>query len=71
MQRLKEAIPGTISDFLVRVDIMQLANGCKVVNEFESFEAMFCGEGKDATDTFLYDYWRKQISEHALHILDK
>jgi len=41
IQMLKAACPEAIVDGLVRVDIFEMSDGRLVVNEFESFEALF------------------------------
>jgi hypothetical protein len=41
LRQLKAKRPGTITNGLVRVDIMLSDNGNMVVNEFESLEAVY------------------------------
>ena len=41
IQMLKAACPEASVDGLVRVDIFEMSDGPLVVNEFESFEALF------------------------------
>ena len=61
VHRLLQMIEGTISNFILRVDVMQRANGNFVVNEFESFEAVYLSSSTKEThktQTFFEDYWR-------------
>jgi len=55
--------PECISSFLLRVDIMQLADGSLVVNEFESHEAAFASSDKNEmkTQMFLYNFWLQEL----------
>jgi len=61
---LSDAIKGTISKMLVRVDVMSLNDGRLVVNEFESFEAAYWGTKENAMDasTFLLRFWQLTIA---------
>ena len=67
---LEKQIPGLISRGMLRVDIMQRSNGCLIVNEFESFEAVFQSStlGTEMTRSFLWEFWF-QILKHGLEIL--
>ena len=61
VHRLLQMSEGTISNFILRVDVMQRANGNFVVNEFESFEAVYLSSSTKEThktQTFFEDYWR-------------
>lgn len=61
VHRLLQMSEGTISNFILRVDIMQRANGNFVVNEFESFEAVYLSSSTKEThkaQSFFEDYWR-------------
>jgi hypothetical protein len=57
-----------ISSFILRVDIMQLADGSFVVNEFESHEAGFASSDKNEmkTQMFLYEFWLKELRKLKL-----
>ena len=54
---------------ILRVDVMQMADGCLVVNEIESLEALIDAQGRRSsgsfTDsdvkTFLFEFWYKQL----------
>ena len=63
LRLLKYYRPGTISDGLVRVDIMQRNDGVMIVNEFEGFEAGF--EKSAATQglvgTCLTNFWANKL----------
>ena len=60
---LKLGCPHCLSDFIIRVDIMQMQSGRFVVNEFESHEAftVSTSQGFDTqqlvTESFLINYW--------------
>jgi len=55
-----------IVDFLIRIDIMELDCGRFVVNEFESFEAQYCGKCEYLTNMFLQKYWTHVLAMHAM-----
>jgi hypothetical protein len=57
--------PECISTCLLRVDIMQLANGTLVVNEFESLEAGYGSSEKNEmrTQMFLYEFWLHEFRQ--------
>jgi len=61
--KLKAARPYAIVDMIVRVDIFENAQGQLIVNEFESFEALYetkSGKLRDIEQkiyVFLQDYW--------------
>jgi hypothetical protein len=65
LKTLKERRPGTIDEGLVRVDIMQDDNGKMVVNEFESFEAVFhsTGEKEMKVHTCLINFWQTHLNK--------
>jgi hypothetical protein len=67
LRNLCDAIPGTISKMLVRVDVMCLNDGRLVVNEFESFEAAYWGshERELETSAFLIKFWEITIADVA------
>ena len=60
VERLSQICAGTISDFIIRVDVMQRANGNMIINEFESFEAVYTS-GKvnemHVAQRFFHEYW--------------
>ena len=62
---LSERVPSCMSRFMVRVDVMEL-DGKLVVNEFESFEALFTGKGEHATVMFLSEFWALAIIRNAV-----
>jgi hypothetical protein len=55
--------PECIVTCLFRVDIMQLADGSLVVNEFESLEAGYGSNEKNEMQTqiFLYNFWLREL----------
>jgi len=56
---------GTISEYLIRVDVMQLDNGMMIVNEFESFEAVYtasCHEKTCHVQQFLNNFWLEKLT---------
>lgn len=63
LRTLKIMRPGTISEGVVRVDIMQRNDGVMIVNEFEGFEARF--EKTDKTDekvrACLTKFWANKL----------
>ena len=64
IQVLKANIPATLSDFLIRVDVMQMNDGTLVVNEFESMEALYTSRPAEAehfTYQWLEAYWARQL----------
>ena len=65
MNILKEKRPGTITEGLVRVDIMERNDGALIVNEFEGFEAQFTKD--ETSDTvvrhFLKLFWARKLSQ--------
>jgi hypothetical protein len=66
LDTLSTRLPQCMTDFMIRVDIMQLDCGRLVVNEFESFEAQYCGAGEVDTISFLEGYWANTLTTHAL-----
>ena len=63
---LRRNCPHSITDGLVRVDIMMNVDGVFVVNEFESLEAIYYGkdiEEESIVKTFLIKYWYKKIEK--------
>ena len=65
-QYLGQMCKGALVDFLLRVDIMQLSNGKMVVNEFESFEAVFVSSSECETfrvQQYLNDFWSDVLLE--------
>jgi hypothetical protein len=68
VRKLESTTPSLLSNFMLRVDIMQRSDGRLVVNEFESLEAAF--SGKDAhelqTQSFLADFWLKELNKLVL-----
>jgi hypothetical protein len=63
IQMLKATCPEAIVDGLVRVDIFETSDGRLVVNEFESFEALFQNGTEDdfLIESFLVKYWFHKI----------
>lgn len=64
---LRRECSHSITDNLVRVDIMVTKDGRFVVNEFESLEANFSGksvEEEAKIKTFLISYWYKKIKKY-------
>lgn len=70
LHMLSLKLPGTISNMLVRVDVMCLADGRFVVNEFESFEAAYWGSKETATSEFLIRFWQQIIADVAFKFLN-
>jgi hypothetical protein len=65
---------GALVGFLLRVDIMQLSNGKMVVNEFESFEAVFASSSECETcrvQQYLDDFWNDMLLEKYNKVLNK
>jgi hypothetical protein len=64
VRRLHVACPSALTEFLVRVDIMESNEGNMIVNEFESFEAMFQTSASEEvkTQSFLIDHWTDVFS---------
>jgi hypothetical protein len=61
---LHHVCPGTITNYLVRVDIMQKQSGNLIVNELESFEAAYaskCDAETSATDAFVKNFWENVL----------
>ena len=67
VQKLDKACPGSITDGMIRVDIMQLCTGEMVVNEFESLEANYSSETRKAhefefaTISFYESFWHTTL----------
>ena len=60
VRHLVQMCSGTIGEYLIRVDIMQLDNEMMIVNEFESFEAVYissCHEKTCHVQQFLNNFW--------------
>lgn len=58
---LKAKRRGTIADGLVRVDVMERNDGKLIVNEFESFEALFAGPHEAVVHDCLRKFWFAKI----------
>jgi len=68
LQTLHRKLPGTMREFLVRVDVMETMSGRFVVNEFESFEALYDTTDmslQNDTDLFLKSFWFDKITKIA------
>lgn len=73
-QYLGQMCKGALVGFLLRVDIMQLSNGKMVVNEFESFEAVFASSSECETcrvQQYLDDFWNDMLLEKYNKVLNK
>ena len=63
---LGKRCPGSHAEGLVRVDVMQTAEGNMIVNEFESLEALYMGISPSQTnDTFMFlrEYWVRCVND--------
>ena len=72
VQRLCQMCAGAIGNFLVRVDIMKMSSGKWVVNEFESFEAVYVSSSPSTCATvqkYLDDFWKNVLLECAEKVL--
>jgi len=61
---LDHVCPGTITNYLVRVDVMQKQSGNLIVNELESFEAAFESANEaetHATSAFVRTFWENVL----------
>jgi hypothetical protein len=64
--QLDHVCPGTMTDYLLRVDIMQKCTGSLIVNEVESFEAAFESANPtetNATNAFVRSFWDVLLSK--------
>ena len=58
---LKQRRPSTITEGLVRVDVMQRNDGVMIVNEFESLEADYHSDTK--VSAHLFNFWELKLQE--------
>ena len=64
VELLRERCPGSHTEGLMRVDVMQTGDGNMIVNEFESLEALYMSAASNQTDrtvTFLREYWAERV----------
>lgn len=69
---LRKNCPQSITDGLVRVDVMSFSDGRFVVNEFESLEANFNSKvhGNELkVNTFLMEYWSQKINTSMINLI--
>ncbi len=72
MRLLDSACPGTLTNYLVRVDIMQKSSGNMIVNELESFEAAFesaNGQQTHATNAFVKIFWESVLCKVSRELI--
>eukprot|EP00597_Dinobryon_sp_UTEXLB2267_P016104 CAMPEP_0201096512 /NCGR_PEP_ID=MMETSP0812-20130820/5481_1 /ASSEMBLY_ACC=CAM_ASM_000668 /TAXON_ID=98059 /ORGANISM="Dinobryon sp., Strain UTEXLB2267" /LENGTH=158 /DNA_ID=CAMNT_0047350809 /DNA_START=837 /DNA_END=1313 /DNA_ORIENTATION=+ len=62
----RESCPHAITDGLFRVDVFETKLGELVVNEFESLDAAYYGDGRDSSfhvTNFLFEYWLQLLTK--------
>jgi len=62
--KLKRECAGSLCDFIIRVDIMSREDGSFVVNEYESFEAIFYSNDfalESTTQEFIRRFWSSTV----------
>ena len=59
VELLRARCPYSLAHFMLRVDVMQRADGQLIVNEFESLEAFISGPVllEEAADRWLVEFW--------------
>jgi hypothetical protein len=71
IQILNRNCPQSITDGIVRVDIMEMQNKKMFVNEFESLEADYHSDGLNEAkvNSFLVDYWTQKLDNYLINLL--
>ena len=69
---LDHVCPGAMTNYLLRVDVMQKSTGNMIVNELESFEAAYesaNGAETDATNGFVKMFWEKVLCKFGNELI--